>query len=344
MSLGDGRGRGRSRAGALARSGPVRWALLGLAVAGLLAWWLVPSGGSPYPRGEVSFSTGVDTGVYARYGELLEGDIEAELPGVRVRLVESQGSVENVARVAAGRTTFTVAAADAVADYTGPGRDGLRACARLYDDYLHLVVPATSSVRSARDLAGLRVGIGPPSSGVRLMTERVLRAAGLDPERDIEARSDGIDTAPERLKDGALDAFFWSGGLPTAKLAGLTRELEVRLVPLGGLMEPLREQAARSGSSGISHYRQATIPGDAYPDLVPRGEAVSTISVPNLLVTTERADAALMERITRTVIANRDEIGEKVHAAQLVDLRTAIYTDPLPLHAGAERYYRSVKP
>ena len=33
-----------------------------------------------------------------------------------------------------------------------------------------------------------------------------------------------------------------------------------------------------------------------------------------------------------------------MHAAQLVDLRTAVYTDPLPLHEGARRYYRSVKP
>ncbi len=48
--------------------------------------------------------------------------------------------------------------------------------------------------------------------------------------------------------------------------------------------------------------------------------------------------------MTRTVINSRDRIGEKVHAAQRVDLRTAIYTDPLDLDEGAGRYYRSVKP
>lgn len=68
------------------------------------------------------------------------------------------------------------------------------------------------------------------------------------------------------------------------------------------------------------------------------------MAVANLLVTREDADAKLTEEITRTVIDSRDRIGRKVHAAQLVDLRTAIYTDPLQLHEGARRYYRSVKP
>jgi TRAP-type uncharacterized transport system substrate-binding protein len=66
--------------------------------------------------------------------------------------------------------------------------------------------------------------------------------------------------------------------------------------------------------------------------------------VANLLVTTDRADPGLVQRLTRAVIDSRDSIGAKVHAAQLVDLRTAVFTDPLPLHAGAVRYYRSVKP
>jgi TRAP transporter TAXI family solute receptor len=85
------------------------------------------------------------------------------------------------------------------------------------------------------------------------------------------------------------------------------------------------------------------IPADAYKD-VREATDVPTVAVPNLLLTTDRTNAELTEGVTRTVIENRDWIGSKVHAAQLVDLRTAIYTNPLDLHKGAERYYRSVKP
>jgi TRAP-type uncharacterized transport system substrate-binding protein len=71
---------------------------------------------------------------------------------------------------------------------------------------------------------------------------------------------------------------------------------------------------------------------------------VQTLAVANFLITRDSSDARLTEELTRTVIDSRDRIGGQVHAAQLVDLRTAIYTDPLPLHEGARRYYRSVKP
>lgn len=107
----------------------------------LLLWWLLPAGGPSYPRDPVSFSTGVRNGVYDTYGKLLRKDLDSDLPGVRVDLLRSQGSVDNVRRVATGRADFAIAAADAVADYHGAGAKRLRACARLYDDYMQLVVP-----------------------------------------------------------------------------------------------------------------------------------------------------------------------------------------------------------
>jgi TRAP transporter TAXI family solute receptor len=108
-------------------------------------------------------------------------------------------------------------------------------------------------------------------------------------------------------------------------------------VQLGDLVDELHAQGAPT-----RHYRAAVMPADAYPD-VQNGRAVKTVAVANLLVTTDRTDPGLTEGVTRTVIDSRDRIGSQVHAAQLVDLRTAIFTDPLELHEGARRYYRSVK-
>lgn len=315
------------------------WAAVAAAVVtALLAWWLVPYGSQPSPRGTVRFATGVRTGVYERYGVLLQQDLRGAMPGVRVDLVNTQGSVDNIERVASGQADFTIAAADAVADYRGPGRDRLRACARLYDDYMQLIVPRDSHVTSARDLRGKRVGVGQAGSGVNLITRRLLAAAGLNMAKDLTAVPVGIDQAPRQLSSGRLDAFFWSGGLPTSAVADLARTSDIKLVQLGDLVDRLHRMGART-----AYYRQATMPADAYPK-VQRGKAVKTIAVANLLVTTERADASLVEGITRAVIDSRDAIGNQVHAAQLMDLRTAVFTDPLPLHEGAQRYYRSVKP
>lgn len=317
------------------------WGLVAvLGVLGLLAWWLRPFG-EPELRGGLTFSTGVRTGVYQRYGQLLEQALARDMPGVKVRLETSQGSQENLQRLASGEADFTIATADAVSKYRAdgkPGADRLRGVARLYDDYVQLVVPAGSTVQSARDLKGKRVAIGQPGSGVRLISERLLAAAKLDPARDITPVSIGIDTMPAELEAGRIDAFFWSGGLPTNAVRELSERFDIRLVQLGDLVETLQ-----GSGSPARYYRAAVMPQDAYTR-ARNTSSVATLAVPNLLVTTEGTDPELTEQFTRTVILSRDGIGHEVHAAQLVDLRTAIYTDPLELHEGARQYYRSVKP
>lgn len=317
------------------------WAASAAVVAGgLLAWWLVPGPG-PSPDGTVTFATGVRTGVYERYGTLLKQRVSRDLPKVDLRLQHTEGSVQNVERVASGESDFTIAAADAVAAYRNDGgadADRIRACARLYDDYMQLVVPADSPVHSAKDLKGRRVGVGERQSGVALVTQRLLKAAHLDMDEDVDAVRAGIDRMPGLLSDGKLDAFFWSGGLPTTAVERLAKRTPVRLVQLGDLVPELHAQEPET-----RYYRAAVMPPDAYPS-VQRGKSVKTVAIANLLITTDRSDAALTEGMTRAVLNSRDQIGREVHAAQKVDLRTAIYTDPLPLHAGARRYYRSVKP
>ncbi|MFD5463287.1 TAXI family TRAP transporter solute-binding subunit [Kitasatospora sp. NPDC127059] len=313
--------------------------VLVLLVAGLGGWWLSAARSPGYPRGETRFATGVPRGVYDRYGQLLQGHVSRTMPGVRLALDSSEGSVDNLARVISGQDTFAIATADAVAEYQGPGKDRLRAIARLYDDYLQLIVPADSTVRRTADLKGLRVGVGLPQSGVNLVTRRLLTAAGLDPDHDITPVPGGVSDGSDELREGRIDAFFWSGGLPTSALTDLSDHMRIRIVPLADLSEALH----KAEGGGVDSYRAATMPKGTYPNAEPK-DAVATMAVPNLLVTRDDVDPGLVEGMTRAVIDSRDQIGAQVHAAQLVDLRTAVYTDPLPLHEGAARYYRSVKP
>ncbi|MEU8715315.1 TAXI family TRAP transporter solute-binding subunit [Streptomyces sp. NPDC048663] len=322
-----------------------RRALQGSAAAvvafGLLLWWLLPLGDAP-PTGTITFSTGTLRGVYQEYGTRLRSELSRDMPGLTVKLVQSAGSYENVQRVATGEADFTIAAADAVETYElngGRGADRMRGVARLYDDYVQLVVARDSGISSVAQLRHKRVAIGLPDSGVRLIANRVLRAAGIDPAKDITPLADGINTGPDRLREGKIDAFFWSGGLPTKGLLDLARTFGFRFVPIDGTLVA----KLHSKSAAALYYRATDMPESAYPS-VQQGTSVPTIAVSNLLMTREDMDPRLTEWVTRTVIKSRDDIGAHVHSAQLVDLRTAIYTDPLPLQEGARRYYRSVKP
>ncbi|WP_329206757.1 TAXI family TRAP transporter solute-binding subunit [Streptomyces sp. NBC_00683] len=310
-------------------------------VLGLLLWWVLPLG-EPEPSGSLTFSTGVRSGVYQLYGQRLEGSLAKDMPKVSIELQTSEGSQQNIERVAMGKADFTIATADAVTTYLQSGKPGgarLRGCVRLYDDYVQLIVPRGSKIQKVADLRGKRVGVGQKGSGVRLVADRLMTAAGVDPAGDITPVSAGIDTMPARLMDDRLDAFFWSGGLPTGAVQELSERFAIRLVPLE---DPLITELQAAGGS-TRHYRSAVMPADAYLN-AQQGQAVQTVAVANLLITTDRTDPLMTEAFTRTVIDSRDRIGREVHAAQLVDLRTAIYTDPLPLHEGAKRYYRSAKP
>jgi TRAP transporter TAXI family solute receptor len=325
----------------IGRRGALTGSVVALVVLAVLMWWLLPLRGGP-PSGHVDFGTGTQAGVYYRYGELLKDELAVDAPEVSVDLKETQGSQQNVALVATGRADFAIAAADAVENYQYEKKyraGDLRGVARLYDDYLHLIVPVGSTVEHVTDLKGLRVGIGPDRSGVQLIADRVLQAAGLDPEEDVVRHRDGIDTGPDKLRRGEIDAFFWSGGLPTHGLLDLSEEFAYRFVPIDSdLVTAVHRQNDMFGN-----YRTATLPESAYPRVM-HGEPVETLAVSNLLITRADVDPELTEWFTRTVLRSRDRIGDEVHSAQLVDVRTAIDTHPVALHEGARRYYRSVKP
>ncbi|MFD3583019.1 TAXI family TRAP transporter solute-binding subunit [Streptomyces sp. NPDC058683] len=313
----------------------------GFVAFGLLLWWLLPLGEEP-PTGTITFSTGTLAGVYQEYGERLRTELGRDMPGLKVKLVQSAGSYENVRRVANGQADFTIAAADAVETYQlngGRGADRMRGVARLYDDYVQIAVRRDSDITSIAQLRHKRVAIGLPNSGVRLIANRVLRAAGIDPAKDVTPVAEGIDTGPDELRRGKIDAFFWSGGLPTKGLLDLAKKFGFTFVPIdGSLVDKLHSEG-----EAARYYRATNMPESAYPS-VQKGTTVATIAVSNLLMTRKDMDPRLTEWVTRTVIKSRDDIGAHVHSAQLVDLRTAIYTDPLPLQEGARRYYRSVKP
>ncbi|GAA1264305.1 TAXI family TRAP transporter solute-binding subunit [Kitasatospora nipponensis] len=325
--------------GSLARlmtSGRLWRAVALLVVAGVLAgWWLAGGGTASYPRGVSGFATGVPAGVYDKYGLLLRRYLQTAMPGADLRLDNSQGSVDNLERVTSGRDDFAFATADAVADYQGPGKERLRAIARIYDDYLQLVVPLDSPVQKVADLKGRRVGVGQPKSGVNLVTRQLLTAGGIDPDTGIVPEPLGVTDAASELASGKIAAFFWSGGLPTGALNDLAVRYPIRIVPVGDLIDALHQQ-----NGDTAAYRAAVMPAGVYP----KSQAVLTMAVPNLLITRDDVDPRLVQGLTKAVMDSRDVIGLQVHSAQLVDLRTAVYTDPLPLHEGARRYYRSVKP
>ncbi len=118
----------------------------------------------------------------------------------------------------------------------------LRALATLYPNVTQVIVPADSEIRRIEDLRGRTVSVGALNSGTEVIALRLLREAGLDPERDVDGRGLGVGESVAALRDGTLEAFFWSGGVPTGAITDLATTDDIRLLDLGRYLPGLRRR------------------------------------------------------------------------------------------------------
>ncbi len=314
-----------------------RLGVLLLLAAFLAGCSVLPGNGERQPSGRAVIASGGTQGVYYAYADTLAGRLEAAAPDLDVEVVPTAGSVDNLHRLAAGDATFAFTAADVAADAVNGAapfgrRLPLAAVSRVYDDYMHLVIAASSPIRAMRDLAGRTVSIGPKGSGTAVIVERLFSVAGLQ-TRSVHAVQLGINESVDALRKGTVDAFFWSGGLPTSGVQTLSHELPLRLVPLGGLAPAIQDKFG-------SVYHQAAVPAGTYG----LADQVDTIAVPNFLVCREDTDPALVKLVVATLFRGREMIASAVPAAGALDGRTAIQTGPVPLHPSASGWFRDSKP
>lgn len=284
----------------------------------------------------VTVSGGGTTGIYYSFGRELAGVLSAEFD-VDAGVIETGGSIENLRNLGERRVQLAFSAADAAGD-AAAGRPPfdeplpVLAAARVYDDFVHLIVPADSLIMSIEDLRGRSVSFGAPGSGTEVIAGRLLAAAGIGVAEVSNAQL-GIDDSIEALRSGQIEAFFWSGGLSTPGIAELSDSFAIRLVELSPLVDELR---ADYGSG----YRPGVVPQGTYG--LPRD--VTTLAVPNFLMVRADAPNEFVYETLEVLFGEQSTIAANVPAAALLDMHRAIYTDPVDLHPGAVEYYRDAKP
>ncbi|MET7471061.1 TAXI family TRAP transporter solute-binding subunit [Micromonospora sp. NPDC005211] len=278
----------------------------------------------------IRIATGSPTAVYHAFGKSLAALLNRELPGVRAEVVVTAASAQNVRLVGAGEAELGFTQAD-VLPPREPAHPSVLAVARVYDDLLHLVTRAGGPIRTLGDLRGRRVSVGADGSGTEITATRLLAVAQLDGDR-IRQEHLGLDDSVAALREGRIDAFFFSGGLPVRGVADLAQRTSLRIVDLGAWTEPLRRA-----------YGQVYVTRDV-PRSVYRADPVSTVANPNYLIVRAGLPTALVREVTRLLMDRRQELAAAHPAAGRMSPRSAIVTTPLPLHPGAAQWYRDAKP
>lgn len=288
----------------------------------------------------LSVATGGTGGVYYPYGGALAAVITENLPGVNATAEVTAASVDNLKLIRDRKSDIAFTLADSLDEAVkgqGVFRDGgavpARALAVLYSNYTHIVARGRLGIASVADLRGRVVSVGAPGSGTELIATRVLRAAGLDPERDVTRHALGVAQSVDAFKDGKVDAFFWSGGVPTASILDLanTQGMDWRLIPNDGVLDTLQRQ------HGAGLYTRLLIPRSAYTGLA---ADIAVVGVANLLVVHQEMPDDLAYDITRLLFEKQAALVAVHPEAANLSLETATVGSPAPFHAGAIRFYR----
>lgn len=286
------------------------------------------------PQRSLTIAAGESGGLYLSFAKLLATAIGDDA----LRVIETEGSLDNLKRLGAGEVDLALVLADAALDATstgGPPATPVHAIGRVYENYLQLVVLADSRIETLAHLAGHTLSLGADGSGAKLTGRRLLTAAGLTPSAAPAAVIEqhySLSRAIAALKAGHIDALLWSGGVPTPALAQLSAHRGIRLLPLDTALKALQ-------SAHGPVYHRVTVPADAYdaPD------EVATIGVANLLVCRPDTDPKVTEAVARVLVTHAAKlVPPEVLGTQFLDPRSLIVTAGIPLHPGAKTAYQEL--
>ena len=261
------------------------------------------------------------------------------VPGLIASALSANGSVANVNAIGAGTLESGFSQSDvATWAQTGTGIwedreavENLRAIANLYPESIHLVAAADAGISSVADLKGKRVSMDEPGSGTLVDARIILEAYGLT-EDDVEPEYLKPSQAAERMRDGAMDAFFFVGGYPAGAIAELASQDDITLVPIGG-----------NEASGIVEqypfFAEDNVPAGTYEGV---DVDTATLSVGAQWVTSAEQPEELVYEITKALWNdNTRKLLDGGHAkGKEITVDTALDGVGIPLHPGAERFYR----
>ncbi|MBC7281005.1 MAG: TAXI family TRAP transporter solute-binding subunit [Hoeflea sp.] len=260
------------------------------------------------------------------------------VPGLVAIAQSSRGSVANVNGIKSGILSSGFSQSDvAYWAYSGTGTfegqepmQELRAIAALYPEHIHLVASKESGIASVADLKGKRVSLDEPGSGTYVDAQLILAAFGLS-EEDITVENLKPGPASDAIRNGQLDALFFVGGYPAGTLVELASSAEVVLVPISG-------PEVDAMIAEYSFFSMDTIPDGVYQDV----PGTDTVAVGAQWLTSTNQTDDLIYEITKALWNDSTRaLLDSGHAkGKTVTKETALEGIGIPLHPGAEKFYR----
>jgi uncharacterized protein len=284
----------------------------------------------------ITVLTGGTSGIYYPLGVALSKIYGEGIEGSKAQVQSTKASVENLNLLQQGRGEVAFTLGDALslawagneeAGFKGK-LDKLRGLSALYPNYIQIVASKDSGIQSIADLKGKRLSVGAPKSGTELNARAVLAAAGMSYEDLGKVEYLPFGESVELIKNRQLDATLQSVGLGAASIRDLATSVPITIVPIP------EDVIAKIGDPA---YIARTIPAGTYQG---QDQDVSTAAVINFLVTHSDVSDETAYQMTKLLHESKDQLVAAHAAAKEINPAKAIEGMPVPLHPGAERYYK----
>lgn len=283
----------------------------------------------------ISVATGTIGGTYYPIGSTMANIWREGISGIKANAQSTGGTVNNIQLLATGEAEACISdgmyydAYKGLENYAGQPHPFLRGAVVLYSDLVHFMVARGSGIKSIRDLKGKRVAVGPVGGSVPLVTEAILRAGGLNMRKDIKPEYLGYAETAAAFADKHIDAAIALGSRGIANVVEMTTLGTAEIVSLDA-------DIIKSVSDSAPYFNPHTLPAGSYKK---QDSPIETLSIPNILAVHEKLSPDLVYAMTKLLFEHKADL--VAVAAAMEDMKAEyIGHIKIPLHPGAERYYR----
>ncbi|EEX47660.1 TRAP transporter solute receptor, TAXI family [Jonquetella anthropi DSM 22815] len=302
-----------------------------LAVGGLIVTYGISSAADFITIG----SGGVGGTYYPLGGAMAEVLTNAGID-VKATSRSTAASKENCRLLARGRAQIGMVmgstlwqAYNGVDAFAQDGKLPLRTLMNMYAAPQHIVTTSETGIRKFEDLKGKRVSVGAPGGGDQVLTMLILKAAGWDPEKDIQKQQLSQPEGATALVDGHVDAVFWNFAAPGSAVLEVGAVRHVVLVPIP-------EDVVKKVCEDNPFLFRYVIEKGVYPE---QTEDVLTIADGNYLVVNESMNPDLSFKLVKTIIEHQKDFMQVTPLAEHFNPKESS-VGIIPFSTGAVKYFK----
>ena len=270
-------------------------------------------------------------------GDAIARTLNGHDSSLKVNLSASNGSYHNVVNILDGQIDMGLVSGDmAFCAYFGSGefegRPDQRLCTigAVYSSLSNWMAPDSGGLTFVHDIAGRTAAVGPQGSTTEVAARTALEAAGVT-DSNASLLNYGLGSGARAVTQGELDAVHGFAGIPISGLTKLAQSVPCHLLTY------TKKELSEIISSNPFYY-SAVSPADTFPG---QTEDVPTFGVKCLLCVNAGMDPELVYNITRILNESAQELAARHDALSSLTQKGYICDGlPIPLHPGAEAYYR----